>query len=68
METVKEGEIQRRRDSMYEMFEGFWRSCINPTDDLPGRKQDTNLEPFIVSTHKALSESQAGPSLTYIIG
>lgn len=49
METVKEGEIQRRRDSMYEMFEGFWRSCIQPTDGLPGRKQDGNLEPFIVS-------------------
>lgn len=33
METVKAGEIGRRRDSMYEMFQGFWRACINATDD-----------------------------------
>jgi hypothetical protein len=47
METFKEGEIGRRRDQMYEMFEGFWRACIKPTDDLPGRKPDAELEPFI---------------------
>ena len=33
METVRAGEIGRRRDQMYEMFEGFWRACINATDD-----------------------------------
>jgi UDP:flavonoid glycosyltransferase YjiC (YdhE family) len=33
METMKTGEIGRRRDSMYEMFQGFWRACINATDD-----------------------------------
>ena len=33
METVKAGEIGRRRDSMFEMFQGFWRACINATDD-----------------------------------
>ena len=33
METVRAGEIGRRRDSMYEMFQGFWRACINATDD-----------------------------------
>jgi UDP:flavonoid glycosyltransferase YjiC (YdhE family) len=33
METVKAGEIGRRRDSMYEMFQRFWRACINATDD-----------------------------------
>jgi UDP:flavonoid glycosyltransferase YjiC (YdhE family) len=33
METVKAGEIGKRRDSMYEMFQGFWRACINATDD-----------------------------------
>lgn len=32
-ETIKAGEIGRRRDSMYEMFQGFWRACINATDD-----------------------------------
>lgn len=33
METVKAGEIGRRRDQMAEMFQGFWRACINSTDD-----------------------------------
>ena len=32
IETVKAGEIGRKRDSMYEMFQGFWRACINATD------------------------------------
>lgn len=29
--TVKAGEIGRRRDAMFEMFQGFWRACINAT-------------------------------------
>jgi Glycosyltransferase family 28 N-terminal domain len=33
METLKKGEVGRRRDQMAEMFEGFWRACINATDD-----------------------------------
>ncbi|KAF4541227.1 UDP-glucuronosyl/UDP-glucosyltransferase [Lasiodiplodia theobromae] len=33
VETVKAGEIGRRRKSMYEMFNGMWRACINTTDD-----------------------------------
>jgi Glycosyltransferase family 28 N-terminal domain len=33
METVRAGEIGRRRESMYEMFQGFWRACVNATDD-----------------------------------
>lgn len=33
METVRAGEIGRRREQMAEMFEGFWRACINATDD-----------------------------------
>ncbi|KAJ9614168.1 hypothetical protein H2200_002304 [Cladophialophora chaetospira] len=33
METIKSGEIGRRRESMYQMFQGFWRACINATDD-----------------------------------
>ncbi|MCJ1404766.1 hypothetical protein MMC11_007992 [Xylographa trunciseda] len=31
-QTLRSGEIGRRRDSMYEMFRGFWRACINETD------------------------------------
>jgi hypothetical protein len=33
METVKAGEIGRRRAGMYDMFQGMWRACINATDD-----------------------------------
>lgn len=33
LETVKGGEIGRRRAAMYEMFQGMWRACINSTDD-----------------------------------
>ncbi|KAL8954757.1 MAG: hypothetical protein Q9183_006947, partial [Haloplaca sp. 2 TL-2023] len=32
LSTVKAGEIGRKRDSMFEMFQGFWRACINSTD------------------------------------
>ncbi len=31
--TVKAGEIGKKRDSMFEMFQGFWRACINATDN-----------------------------------
>lgn len=31
--TVRAGEIGRRRNAMFEMFQGFWRACINSTDD-----------------------------------
>jgi Glycosyltransferase family 28 N-terminal domain len=33
LDTVRAGEIGRRRESMYRMFEGFWRACVNATDD-----------------------------------
>ena len=31
LDTVMAGEIGRRRQAMYEMFQGFWRACINAT-------------------------------------
>ncbi|PQE07628.1 UDP-glucosesterol transferase protein [Rutstroemia sp. NJR-2017a BBW] len=33
MDTLKTGEVGRRRAQMAEMFEGFWRACINATDE-----------------------------------
>ena len=39
--TVRAGEIGRKRDSMFEMFQGFWRACINATDD---EKDTSNLK------------------------
>lgn len=33
IDTIKGGEIGRRRAQMYEMFQGMWRACVNATDD-----------------------------------
>lgn len=33
--TIRAGDIGRKRESMYEMFQGFWRACISPSDDTP---------------------------------
>jgi hypothetical protein len=33
VDTIKEGEIGKRRAAMFEMFQGMWRACINSTDD-----------------------------------
>lgn len=33
LDTVKEGEIGRRRAAMATMFDGMWRACVNSTDD-----------------------------------
>ncbi|RDW72068.1 putative sterol glucosyltransferase [Coleophoma crateriformis] len=41
METVRKGEIGRRREQMAEMFDGFWRACINATDD---EKDSSNMK------------------------
>ena len=48
--TVRAGEIGRRRDAMFEMFQGFWRACINATDDetLPANlKMMEGKHPFV---------------------
>jgi hypothetical protein len=50
METVRAGEIGRRRDQMSEMFEGFWRACINATDDehdINNLKMMGEKQPFV---------------------
>ncbi len=48
--TVRAGEVGRRRDAMFEMFQGFWRACINATDDetLPANlKMMEDKHPFV---------------------
>ncbi|KAI9797563.1 MAG: hypothetical protein M1835_007827 [Candelina submexicana] len=50
IETVRAGEIGRRRDQMFEMFQGFWRACINATDDeknTSNRKMMEDKHPFV---------------------
>ncbi|KAK8090345.1 Sterol 3-beta-glucosyltransferase [Apiospora hydei] len=41
LESVKAGDIGRRRNAMAEMFDGFWRACINATDN---EKDEANLK------------------------
>jgi UDP:flavonoid glycosyltransferase YjiC (YdhE family) len=48
--TLKTGEIGKRRDAMAQMFQGFWRACINTTDDehdVHNLKVMGGREPFI---------------------
>lgn len=40
-ETIASGEVGRRREQMYSMFNRFWRACINTTDD---ERDTANLE------------------------
>ena len=50
LSTVKAGEIGRKRDSMFEMFQGFWRACINARDDETDPANVTMMEkqnPFV---------------------
>ena len=62
MATVREGEIQRRRAAMAEMFEGFWRACVNTTN---GEHDKANLKlmdekhPFIADALIANPPSMA---------
>ncbi|KAI1633808.1 hypothetical protein F4809DRAFT_621879 [Biscogniauxia mediterranea] len=50
LETVKAGDIGKRRAAMAEMFEGFWRACINATDnekDVRNLKMMGSKDPFV---------------------
>ena len=62
VQTIREGEIGRRRAAMAEMFGGFWRACINSTE---GETDEANLEtiaktePFIADAIIANPPSMA---------
>lgn len=48
--TIRAGEIGKKRDAMFEMFQGFWRACINATDEEPNegnRKMMKDKHPFV---------------------
>jgi len=50
LDTLKTGEVGKRRDAMAEMFQGFWRACINATDDehdVGNLKMMGGKDPFI---------------------
>ena len=45
LESVKSGEISRKRAAMAKMFEGFWRACITETDT--PRTSRADKDPFV---------------------
>lgn len=50
LETFKAGDIGRRRAAMATMFDGFWRACVNATDDESDRqnlKMMGEKDPFV---------------------
>ncbi|KAH7159973.1 hypothetical protein B0J13DRAFT_616766 [Dactylonectria estremocensis] len=47
IDSVKAGDIGKRRAAMAEMFGGFWRACINATDD---EKDPHNLKMMGIKT------------------
>ncbi|KAK3954229.1 hypothetical protein QBC32DRAFT_95369 [Pseudoneurospora amorphoporcata] len=50
LESVKAGDIGKRRAAMAGMFEGFWRACINATDDerdVHNLKMMGRMDPFV---------------------
>lgn len=53
LHTLKSGDVGRRRDSIYEIVNGCWRSCIEPGDGTGPESEaysyhfDTKAEPFI---------------------
>ncbi|KAI4211432.1 MAG: hypothetical protein LQ351_005734 [Letrouitia transgressa] len=50
LSTVRAGEIGKKRESMFEMFQGFWRACINATDDeanVSNLRMMENKNPFV---------------------
>lgn len=71
LDTIKQGEIGRRRAQMYEMFEGMWRACINATDD---QTEKTNVKmtgikhPFVADAIIANPPSFAPPHIAEKLG
>ncbi|KAF2009278.1 glycosyltransferase family 1 protein [Aaosphaeria arxii CBS 175.79] len=71
LDTIKEGEIGRRRAAMYDMFQGMWRACINSTDDEGDKanlKMMGNKHPFIADAIIANPPSFAPPHIAERLG
>lgn len=57
MATVRAGEIGKRREEMFKMFQGFWRACINSADDeanVDNLRMLGKKDPFVVSDSRRL--------------
>lgn len=47
LETIKAGEVARRRQQMGVMFEGFWKSCIEPSGCMLGKGDSSFPSPKV---------------------
>ncbi|CRK06059.1 hypothetical protein BN1723_001668 [Verticillium longisporum] len=70
LEAVKAGDIGKRRAAMAEMFEGFWRACINATDD---EKDIHNLKMMgakdpVDTAERALAAVRHGDDVSTVVG
>lgn len=63
MKTVREGEVGRRRDQMFEMFQGFWRACINATDDESDPQNKKMRKHILSSVGASDSHLQCNPNI-----
>ncbi|KAF8253496.1 UDP-Glycosyltransferase/glycogen phosphorylase [Wilcoxina mikolae CBS 423.85] len=54
VEAIKQGEIAKRREQMFEMFQGFWRACIEPSDNY--RPHNSMESERSSSTHKTYED------------
>ncbi|KAF1843089.1 glycosyltransferase family 1 protein [Cucurbitaria berberidis CBS 394.84] len=71
IDTIKDGEIGRRRAQMYEMFQGMWRACINATDDETDKanaKMMGDKQPFVADAIIANPPSFAAPHIAEKLG
>ncbi|KAF2795196.1 glycosyltransferase family 1 protein [Melanomma pulvis-pyrius CBS 109.77] len=71
VETIKDGEIGKRRAAMFEMFKGMWRACINSTDDendAANMKMMGDKHPFVADAIIANPPSFAPPHIAERLG
>ncbi|KAF2635712.1 UDP-Glycosyltransferase/glycogen phosphorylase [Massarina eburnea CBS 473.64] len=71
IETVREGEIGRRRKAMMEMFGGMWRACVNAKDE-EGNNENLKMMghkvPFVCDAIIANPPSFAPPHIAERLG
>ncbi|PHH85392.1 hypothetical protein CDD83_473 [Cordyceps sp. RAO-2017] len=64
LETVKAGEIGRRRLVMAKMFDGFWRSCVEATDgDRPGETGESFVADTIIANPPSFAHIHCAEAL-----
>ncbi|KAL8828313.1 MAG: hypothetical protein Q9170_006662 [Blastenia crenularia] len=47
MDSIRSGDVGKRRKGMYEIFQGCWQSCIEAGDGCHVSKHDNSARPFV---------------------